>query len=167
VDVTDVGGAAGADAIGGGADDIGRDPVVVTIAICSGTTRRPVCGDPRRGSDGGAIGLGEERLGDPRRGGDGAAIGFDWAWGWETRWRFYGGALSEVGYRAQWGLLVGPGRAGAGWEVWARWLGSVHRNRRRVRDTRHWPSSSSVSSLNPFPFLAASLSCTHDFPSIL
>jgi hypothetical protein len=74
VGVTDVGGAAGADAIG-------RDPVVVTTAICSGPTRRAVCGDPRRGSDGGAIGLGEERLGDPRRGGDGAAIVFDWAGG--------------------------------------------------------------------------------------
>jgi hypothetical protein len=79
VGVTDVGGAAGADAIGGGADDISRDPVVVTIAICSGTTCRPVCGDCRRGSDGGAMGLCEERLGDPRRGGDGGAIGFDWA----------------------------------------------------------------------------------------
>jgi hypothetical protein len=79
VGVTDVGGAAGADAIGGGADDIGQDPVVVTTAICSGTTCRPVCGDSRRGSDSGAMGLGEELLGDPRRGGDGRAIGFDWA----------------------------------------------------------------------------------------
>jgi hypothetical protein len=118
VGVTDVGGAAGADAIGGGADDIGRDPVVVTTAICSGTTRRAVCGDPRRGSDGGAIGLGAERLGDPRRGGDGAAIGFclGGGGGWlDPMAIFMGGvALSEVGYRAQWGFLVGPGRAGGG-----------------------------------------------------
>jgi hypothetical protein len=69
--VTDVGVAADADAIGGGADNIGREPVVVTTAICSGTM-----GDARRGSDGGAMGLGEERLGDPRRGGDGGAMGF-------------------------------------------------------------------------------------------
>jgi hypothetical protein len=74
--VTDVGVATGADAIDGDADDIGRDPVVVTTAICSGTTCFPVCGDSRRGSDGGAMGLGEERLGDPRRGGDGGAMGF-------------------------------------------------------------------------------------------
>jgi hypothetical protein len=100
VGVTDVGGAAGADAIGGGADDIGRDPVIVTTAICSGTTCRPVCGDPRRGSDGGAIGLGEERLGDPRRGGDGGAIGFDWA-GMGDPMAILRGALSEVGNRAQ------------------------------------------------------------------
>jgi hypothetical protein len=113
VGVTDVGGAAGADAIGGGGDNIGRDPVVITTAICSGTTCRPVCGDPRRGSDGGAIGLGEERLGDPRRGGDGGAIGFDWAGG-SPDGDFMRRALSEVGYRAQWGLLVGPGRAGGG-----------------------------------------------------
>jgi hypothetical protein len=88
VGVTDVGGAVVADAIGGGADDIGRDPVVVTTAICSGTTCCPVRGDSRRGSDGGAMGLGEERLGDPRRGGDGGAIGFDFGGvgrGWETR----------------------------------------------------------------------------------
>jgi hypothetical protein len=26
--------------------------------------------------------------------------------------------LSEVGYRAQWGLLVGPGRAGGGVGSW-------------------------------------------------
>jgi hypothetical protein len=76
--VTDAGVAADTDAIGSGADDIGRDPVVVTAAICSGTM-----GDARRGSDGGAMGLGEERLGDPRHGGDGRAI--DFAGGGEER----------------------------------------------------------------------------------
>jgi hypothetical protein len=80
VGVTNVGGAAGANAIGGGADDIGRDPVVVTTAICSETTCCSVCGDSRRGSDGGAMGLGEERLGDPRRG-ERRSHGFWWGAG--------------------------------------------------------------------------------------
>jgi hypothetical protein len=60
--VIDAGATIDADAIGGGADDIGRAPVIVTTAICSGTTGCPVGGDSRRGSDGGAMGLGEEQL---------------------------------------------------------------------------------------------------------
>jgi hypothetical protein len=74
--VTDAGAAADADAIGGGADDIGRAPVIVTTAIYSGITGCPVGADSRCRSDGGAMGLSEERLGDPRRGCDGGAMGF-------------------------------------------------------------------------------------------
>jgi hypothetical protein len=40
--MTDVGVVVDADAIGGGADDIGRDPVIITTTICSGTTCCPV-----------------------------------------------------------------------------------------------------------------------------
>jgi hypothetical protein len=129
VGVTDAGAAADADAIGGGADDIGRAPVIVTTAIYSGITGCPVGADSRCRSDGGAMGLSEERLGDPRRGCDGGAMGFAGGWAailtlilWERVWlarevdedRGGGGGWSEVGKRARCGLLVGPGRVGNG-----------------------------------------------------
>jgi hypothetical protein len=74
--VTDAGVAADADAIDGGADDIGRAPATGTTTIYCRITGWPVGGgDSKCGSDGGAMCLGEQRRGDSKRGSDGGAMG--------------------------------------------------------------------------------------------